>query len=256
MYSKKCPICGKEMSYTSKDGLSDSIRKNRNCRKCMGNIFSKKRKGVSLSEEHKKSLSKAKLGSKLSDEHKKNIGISGKGKKRTDESKKRYSESKMGDKNPAKREDVKNKIRETVLKLYITDPTYKTRISKSLIKYFKNNPSFISYEELVGYKKYKNEVDRITNFNKKKLIDNWDGLDYYDNELIKDNFNLHYNNMNYPTIDHKFSIIYGFKKGLSTEFIGSVDNLCFTKRRLNLEKGKNIEEFFKDKLAKQINLTF
>ena len=104
--------------------------------------------------------------------------------------------------------------------------------------------------ELEDYKKYKNKVDRITRSNKRLLIENWNGLDYYDSEIIKNNFNLHYNDVNYPTIDHKFSIIYGFKNGFSTEFVGSVENLCFTKRKLNSEKGKNIEQYFKDKLRK------
>jgi hypothetical protein len=156
----------------------------------------------------------------------------------------------MGDKNPAKRQDVKNKIRESILKLYLTDLTYKDKISKSLITYFKNNPNFISYDELEGYKKYKNKVDRLTNKNKKKLLFNWNGLDYYDNELIKDNFNLHYNNINFPTIDHKYSILYGYKNGLSTEFISSIENLCITKRKLNSEKGRNIENDFIKKLSK------
>ena len=75
-------------------------------------------------------------------------------------------------------------------------------------------------------------------------------MDYYDNEIIKDNFNLHYNDASYPTTDHKFSIIYGFKNGFSTEFIGSIENLCFTKRKLNSEKGQSTEQEFKDKLEK------
>lgn len=32
---------------------------------------------------------------------------------------------------------------------------------------------------------------------------------YYDNELIKDNYNLHHNDNSYPSIDHKISIYYG-----------------------------------------------
>lgn len=250
MYIKKCPSCGKEINYKYKKSLLCSIRKNSNCRECMGKNISEKKLGVPFTEEHKNNLSKSKKGTKLSEEHKKNIGISGTGKKRSDESKKRYSESKMGDKNPAKRQDVKNKIRESILKLYLTDLTYKDKISKSLITYFKNNPNFISYDELEGYKKYKNKVDRLTNKNKKKLLFNWNGLDYYDNELIKDNFNLHYNNINFPTIDHKYSILYGYKNGLSTEFISSIENLCITKRKLNSEKGRNIENDFIKKLSK------
>jgi len=249
-YTKICPICGVEIIYKTKDTLSNSIRKNSNCRKCMGEIISKKMKNVLFTKEHKENLSKAKKGTTLSEEHRKNIGVACKGLKRSNDSKKRYSESKMGDKNPAKREDVKNKIRQTILGKYLSDPTYKKRISKSLEKYFKNNSSYISYDELEGYTKYKNKVDRITRSNKKKLIENWNGMDYYDDEIIKDHFNLHYNDADYPTIDHKFSIIYGFKNGFSTDFVGSVENLCFTKRKLNSEKGKNIEQTFKDKLGK------
>lgn len=255
MYIKKCPICGEEIIYKLKNSLRSSIRKNSNCKKCSVKIGSKKITGVKLSKEHKEKLSKAKIGGKLSEEHKRNISLSGKGIKKSDEAKRKYSESKMGDKNPAKREDVKDKIRQTVLGKYLSDPTYKDRISKSLEKYFKNNPSFISYDELEGYEKYKNKVDRITRSNKKKLLEDWNGVDYYDNEIIKKNFNLHYNDANYPTVDHKFSIIYGFKNGFSTEFIGSVENLCFTKRKLNSEKGNSIEQIFKDKLEKQLNFT-
>ena len=40
----------------------------------------------------------------------------------------------------------------------------------------------------------------------KKLIEEWNGLDYYDGEDIKLNFHLNYNNESYPTIDHKISI--------------------------------------------------
>ena len=133
MYIKKCPTCDEEIIYKSKNSLSKSIRNNNSCRECMGKVISEKRKGIIFSEEHKKSLSKAKKGRTLSEEHKKNIGISLIGLKRSDESKKRYSECKIGNKNPAKRQDVKNKIRESILKLYLSDPTYKIRIKNSII---------------------------------------------------------------------------------------------------------------------------
>jgi hypothetical protein len=281
MYKKNCPTCGKEMVYKSKDTLSDSIRKNRNCRECMGKVISEKRKGMKFSTEHKKSLSKAKKGSKLGEEHKKNIGLSLKGMIRTDESKKRYSESKMGDKNPAKRQDVKDKIRKTVLKKYSDDPTYKERIrntvlmkykldptykerisntwlkkieddpewanrlSAPLIRYFKNNPCFVSFEELDDFMKYKSKVRSLTNYNKRLLLKEWNGMDYYDNEYIKDYFNLDSRDKKYPTIDHKTSVVYGFKNGFSSDYIGSIDNICFTKRRLNSNKHMSTEIEFK-----------
>ena len=68
--------------------------------------------------------------------------------------------------------------------------------------------------------------------------------------IIKENFNLHYNNPNYPTIDHKTSVLCGFKKGLTPDYIGSLENLCFTKRVLNNEKHILTEEEFKIKLNK------
>lgn len=245
MYIKKCPNCGNDIIYKSEKSLKQSLRKNSVCKICMSKIISEKRKGVVFTEEHKQKLSNKKLGIKLSDEHKKNIGISITGKIRSAKSKIKYSESKKGDKNPAKRKEVKEKIKNTMIKKYLLDPTYKDKISKSLIKYFKNNPSYISYEELEGFQKYKNEVDRLTKRNKKILLKEWNGFDYYDNEFIKNNFNLHYNNSNYPTIDHKIPILYGYKNKFSTELISSIENLCFTKRKLNLKKGINTEELFK-----------
>jgi len=196
MFTKKCPTCGDEINYKNKHSLADSTRKNSNCRKCMGKVISKKRKGIIFSKEHKKKLSEIKKNSKLSETHKKNIGLSLKGLKRSDESKKRYSESKMGDK----------------------------------------NPNYTPIDKLEEKEKFKIIVERLTRVNKKKLLKIWDGLDYYDNEFIKSNFNLHYNNKKYPTIDHKISISYGFKHGFSPEFIGSIENLCFTKRCINSRK--------------------
>jgi hypothetical protein len=208
MYKKKCPTCEKEISYKSKDSLSRSIIKNSNCRECMGKVISEKRKGMKFTIEHKKKLSDIKKCSKLSEEHKRNIGLSLKGMKRTEESKKRYSESKMGDK----------------------------------------NPNFMSLDRFEEKEKYYFIVERLTRKNKKDLLKTWNGLDYYDNELIISNFNLHYNNKKYPTIDHKIPISYGFKHGFSPEIIGSIENLCFTKRELNGEKYMSIEKDFIDKL--------
>lgn len=288
MYIKKCPTCNEDITYKSKDSLRSSIKKNSNCRNCMGKVISEKRKGISFSEEHKKKLSDIKKNSKLSEEHKKNIGISLTGLKRSDESKKKYSESKIGDKNPAKREDVKDKIRQTVLAKYVSDPTYKERIRKSviikyeldptykerisstwlskienepewsnrlsapLIKYFKNNPCFISFDELDDFMKYKSEVRSLTHYNKRILLKEWNGLDYYDGEYINENFNLLSNDKNYPTIDHKTSIVYGFKNGFDSAYIGSIDNLCVTKRKMNNKKYMQTEIEFKNKIKNRL----
>ena len=65
------------------------------------------------------------------------------------------------------------------------------------------------------YLSYRNEVRRLTKSSVKLLIENWNGLDYYSNDNISDNFNLDHNDPNYPTIDHKISIYYGYSKNIS-----------------------------------------
>jgi len=87
-------------------------------------------------------------------------------------------------------------------------------------------------------------VIRITKNNKNKLFEIWDGIDYYDGEYIKDNINLHYNNKLYPTIDHKVSTINGFLNNISPEIIGSIENLCITKRSINSSKNYKTENEF------------
>lgn len=87
------------------------------------------------------------------------------------------------------------------------------------------------------YRKYRNKVQNKTKKYKAELFEKWDGVDYYDNEFIKNNLNLHYNNPNYPTIDHKISVLHGFIEGLSIDFISNIDNLCITKKSINSSKG-------------------
>jgi len=101
-------------------------------------------------------------------------------------------------------------------------------------------------EKLVtnDYLLYRTECRKHTNKSYKVLLENWDGLDYYDNELIKNNFILEHNNPNYPTIDHKMSIYHGFINGISPEEISNISNLCITKRSINSSKRDLIESEF------------
>lgn len=243
MYVRNCPRCSSEITHKSKRGLYESIRLNNLCKKC-GNeqgslnriglkhtdetkkIISSSKIGINLSENHRRNISKSKYGKKLTEEHKINIGKSVSGLIRSEESIRNYSESKTGVLNPAKRPEVKEKI------------------SKSLITYYRNNPDYINIDKLSEYELYRHEVDRITRKLKIQVFELWSGLDYYDGEYIKDNLLLEYNDDNYPTIDHKISIINGFKLGLTYEKISSIENLCITKRKLNIKKGSlNYDEF-------------
>lgn len=104
----------------------------------------------------------------------------------------------------------------------------------SLIPEF--HPYRIPNNQKSDFELYRQRVRTQTR--QKKILNNWDGYDFYDGEYIKDNLNLHHLDNLYPTIDHKISIYEGFKNNLSTWVISSVDNLCVTKRIINLKKHK------------------
>lgn len=95
---------------------------------------------------------------------------------------------------------------------------------------------YLDFNVTNEYILYRNECRRITNKSLKELINNWSGLDFYDGEYIKENWNLPHNHKDYPTIDHKISIYYGFINKISPIQIGSLDNLCITKRSINSSK--------------------
>ncbi len=95
------------------------------------------------------------------------------------------------------------------------------------------------------FEKYQIKVRYLTNKVKSILYENWNGFDYYDNEFIKDNsINYKFYNRNYPTIDHKISIYYGFMNNINPEIIGNLENLCVTKRGINSKKNNKNEDFF------------
>ena len=86
------------------------------------------------------------------------------------------------------------------------------------------------------YKAFQNKVYYLTTKNKKELLEKWNGYDYYDDEFIKDNFNLYVLDRNYPTIDHILPLKEGYKNGILPEELAKIDNLCFTKRWINSKK--------------------
>jgi len=96
-----------------------------------------------------------------------------------------------------------------------------------------------------SYLLYRNECRRLTKRNIKKLFENWDGTDFYDGERIEDYFSLDHNDKRYPTIDHKTSVYCGFKNSIDPADIGSVENLCITKRGINSSKREMNAEGFR-----------
>ena len=97
---------------------------------------------------------------------------------------------------------------------------------------------------LTEYELYRRQVDNISDRLKIELLKTWNGYDYYDNEYIKNNFNLHHLDPKYPTIDHKASVKYGYLNHIDEEIIADISNLCITKRRINSSKRAKNEEYF------------
>lgn len=152
---------------------------------------------------------------------------------------------KFGVDNVSKLDFIKEKKKETFNKSYGFDHIFSSNEIKGdfFEKKYGYNP-YIPIEKKTEFDIYKNEVWKLTYRVKKRLIEDWNGYDYYDNELIKDNYNLHYNNNNYPSIDHKISIHYGFINKIDPSIIGDIKNLCITKRSINRKKGILSEDDF------------
>jgi len=145
--------------------------------------------------------------------------------------------SKYGVENVMKNKNINKKQRETMMLLYnVENPGENIRLFRDDI---------VPYEKLSELVKYRRKVQTITNKNKVNLFDNWDGYDYYDKSYIYNNFNILHTDTNYPSIDHKISVYYGFMNNISEEIIGNISNLCITKRGLNSSKNKKTEDEYK-----------
>jgi len=175
---------------------------------------------------------------------------------------------KYGEDNPAKLDEVKQKMKDSCLEKFGTEyalqnkDVIKKRRITNLEKYgveniFQNTDIIkkirqsmvdkgycVDEKDYTKFENYYKKCQNLThsNIRKSKFKENWNGYDYYDNEYIKDNYNLYKsNNENYPNIDHKISIIYGFLNNIEIAIICSIDNLCITKRSHNAAKNYKIE---------------
>lgn len=120
---------------------------------------------------------------------------------------------------------------------YLNNDDIKKQIKEKNIK----SGRWISDEDLTPFLSYKRKCRTLTDKNKKTLYEKWNGYDFYDNEYIKPYLSLHFLNKNYPTIDHKISIYYGFKNNIPPEIISEIDNLVITKRTINSSKRMKIK---------------
>ena len=147
---------------------------------------------------------------------------------------------------PMQSEIIKNKSKKSSIEKFGVEyySQSKDYLEKSKLKRISKG---LQCQDISEFKRYTNKVISITSRNKNTVIENWNGEDYYDNNDIKENFSLDPNDKNYPTIDHKISVLYGFLNDISPDIIGSIDNLCITTRSNNSSKGEKIEINFKIK---------
>jgi len=168
----------------------------------------------------------------------------------TEEYKKKVNESnlkKYGVNWYLQSEDIKEKSKKTCLEKYGVEHALQSEIiqDKSRETRIKNGHE-IPEHLLTDFQIYKKKIRYFTHKNKKKLYENWNGYDYYDNEYIKDNKDNNKNN--YPTIDHKTSVYFGFNNNIEPEELCKIENLCITKKSLNSSKKENNELSFKNKI--------
>ncbi len=148
--------------------------------------------------------------------------------------------------------EIKEKIQNINLKKFghispLGNKDVQCKIKEKFIhKSLEKESKFYGNSYLINkYKIYKRKVQYHTYKVKKDIFNSWDGIDYYDNEYIKDNLLFDKNNPGFPTIDHKISTFYGFINNIDTFEISDIKNLCITKRSNNILKSIISEEIFK-----------
>lgn len=132
--------------------------------------------------------------------------------------------------------EIREKMKETnLIKYGCENPMSNDVIKNKMIKTKQKLGIYLQNNQREEFTNYRLKVKSLTNKHKKKLYENWNGFDFYDNEYIKNVVDQR--DKNYPTIDHKISIKYGFDNKISPEEIAKIENLCITKRCNNSSKG-------------------
>ena len=151
--------------------------------------------------------------------------------------------------NPNKSDIVREKTKITCLKKYGTEYAISSNeVRETMIE----RGFIIPDDQLSEWNLYQRKVRKLTDRNRKKIFQNWNGLDHYDGEYIKDYLILEHTNDKFPCIDHKISVFNGFRNNITVEEISNIDNLCITKRMLNGSKKSSNEIEFISKL----NITY
>ena len=159
---------------------------------------------------------------------------------------------KYGVSNQLKNKNIQNKIKKTNFlrygkeHIFLTDNFLNNEEIKNKRKHTRISKNQDIPDHLLSqWNKYLKTVRNLTRKTQILIFTNWNGIDFYDEEDIKENFKYHHTNNLYPTIDHKISVKYGFDNNISPETICKIDNLCITKRKHNSSKRhRNYKEYF------------
>lgn len=115
--------------------------------------------------------------------------------------------------------------------------------SKEYRKDMEDRGLIIPLDQLSELERYRQTVWVETSKHEEQLFKEWNGMDYYTNEkLILSGDGQH---KLYPTIDHKFAIVYCFLNGIKAKECGDIKNLCICSRSTNSSKKIKTEDQFK-----------
>ena len=143
--------------------------------------------------------------------------------------------------NKLKSKEASEKRKNTLLLNYGVD--YASKISgfrDKMIKTKCEKYGFKSLDEITQFETYRNKVRCLTRKSKYLLFKSFEKC-YYTGIVM----DLGGCGSKSKTIDHKISIIYGFKNNMSPEQIAHIDNLCVACRFVNSMKNYMTEEEFK-----------
>lgn len=216
--SKKCKGCGRIFSpskkYKDSELCSVCRKHHKNCEICDKEIFVQAR---TCSKECAYELRKKSWEESCGTEH----NFSKKSKSR-----KRFEERLMREEgiiNPAQREEVKEKIRETCRKKYngIDNPFGVKEIRDQIRKDKEESGIWIPLDELTEFQKYRWNVESISRKNFKIYGENYLNMSPENKKLINKNRDFKYK----ISLDHKYSVYNGFKNKVDPEIIGSIVNI-------------------------------
>jgi hypothetical protein len=192
--------------------------------------------GISVSEFRKNITSK--FWNSFENEEEKQKFINKCNEKKIETSLKNY-----GVDHPRKNKSISDRIKKTCMEKYGTEFIFQSdfflenlNIKDKARETKEKNGFRIKDCDLTPFQTYKRNCKNLTNRVKRQLFEKWDGFDFYDGEFIKSYLNGESGSSNYPTIDHKTSIYYGFMNNIPEIEICDLENLCITKRKINSSK--------------------